>query len=389
RVNRMSVNRFHVAAFLTWQFISFFGVTNLFPIFSNYVPRWKCGDGEIGKDCAEYKRCGGNVTFTDVAFDSAALEFRWICDDAPSAALSSQTQFFGILTGTLSFGLLSDAYGRKWVTSFAMALGLAATTATGFLQHVPLIFAARFFIGLSIGGLKVVGYTFIMEMILPDQRMFLRAVFNWGISRMLLTAVAYCTQEWRAASFGITLLTSPALFALLFIFPESPTWLHSKGRLDEMRTCERRIARLSGVEYAPVKHSKPEKSKSLLQVLRSGALRRLLVLYIMWFTAAVSSYATDLVSSDITGNLYLHQFLFGAALYASKIVLGIVDARVPSFTRRVLHQCSQFFAVICFGILAVFSLIGYNGPLFLLFNVIGIVFIEYTWDACYLCAVES
>uniref|UniRef100_A0A1I7TM63 MFS domain-containing protein n=1 Tax=Caenorhabditis tropicalis TaxID=1561998 RepID=A0A1I7TM63_9PELO len=32
---------------------------------------------------------------------------------------------------------------------------------------------------------------------------------------------------------------------------------------------------------------------------------------------------------------------------------------------------------------------GYTGVAFLIVNLIGTVFIEYTWDACYLCAVES
>ena len=30
-----------------------------------------------------------------------------------------------------------------------------------------------------------------------------------------------------------------------------------------------------------------------------------------------------------------------------------------------------------------------QGLAFLIVNLIGTVFIEYTWDACYLCAVES
>ncbi|GMT23089.1 hypothetical protein PFISCL1PPCAC_14386, partial [Pristionchus fissidentatus] len=228
-----------------------------------------------------------------------------------------------------------------------------------------------------------------MEMLLPQQRMFLRAYFNWGQSRMLLTGICYFTQEWRMASFGIAIVASPALIAMLFIFPESPTWLLSKNRLDEMRISERKVARIAGVNYVPVNHPRQEKSKSLCDVMRGGTWKKLVVLWVMWLTAATSSYATDLASSTISGDLYLNQFLFGLVLYVSKVILGIVDSRCVSFSRRMLHQGSQFGAILCFGILAVFKLIGYTGPLFLILNLIGIVFVEYTWDACHLCAVES
>ena len=42
-----------------------------------------------------------------------------------------------------------------------------------------LLLACRFVIGLSIGGVLVVVCTFVMEMLLPEQRMALRAFFNW------------------------------------------------------------------------------------------------------------------------------------------------------------------------------------------------------------------
>ncbi|GMT23092.1 hypothetical protein PFISCL1PPCAC_14389, partial [Pristionchus fissidentatus] len=386
----LGVTRFHCIAFLTWQCMNFFGASNIFPIFSNLVPQWKCGDaGVFGKDCTEYTRCKGNVTFAPAAFNSTVLEFRWICNDSYSAAFSSQAQFFGYFSGTVTFGFASDLLGRKWVSTAAVMLGLLATIASGLLQSAAMIIAARFCIGLSIGGMMVVGCTYIMELILPQQRMFLRAYFNWGISRILLTTIAYVTQEWRAAAFGIALVASPALIAVLFIFPESPTWLHSKGRLDKMRTSERRIARIAGVEYVPVHHPRLEKSKSFIELMRSGVMRRLLVLWVMWFTAATSSFATDLISNEISGNLYVNQLLFGAVLYASKIALGIADARVPALTRRLLHQGSQAGAIFCFTMLAIFSVVKYTGPFFLVFNIIGICFVEYTWDTCYVCAVES
>ncbi|KHJ78851.1 hypothetical protein OESDEN_21523 [Oesophagostomum dentatum] len=66
-----------------------------------------------------------------------------------------------------------------------------------------------------------------------------------------------------------------------------------------------------------------------------------------------------------------------------------VDTFVPSFTRRTLHQGAQSVVCTCFLILFFLTLQGYQGVATLIINVTGTIFIEYTWDACYLCAVES
>ncbi|GMS81751.1 hypothetical protein PENTCL1PPCAC_3926 [Pristionchus entomophagus] len=372
--------------------MNFFGGMNLFPIFSNFIPEWLCASIPMSKDCDSYNLCHINqetVTFTHLSFHSTAYKLKWFCDDTKFPTISNQVQLFGYFFGTLLFGFASDVLGRKLIAAFAVGLGITATVVSALLHSTYLIFAARFCIGLAIGGQMVVECTFIMEMLLPEQRMFARAYFNWGISRMLLTTICYFTQEWRAACFGIALCCMPALLACLFIFPESPTWLLSKGRLEEMRESEKKIARIAGVQYVPINHPIPEKPKLLIAVMRSGLWKRLIVLWAMWFTASTCSYATDLASSRLSGNLYLNQFLFGLVIYVSKVILGIVDSRFPAFSRRVLHQGSQFFAVACFGALAICKLVGYNGVMMLILNILGIVFVEYTWDACYLCAIEG
>lgn len=122
---------------------------------------------------------------------------------------------------------------------------------------------------LNAAGALVVVCTFVMEMLLPQQRMALRAFFNWvnqlilfyfkfklifwrlqGVARLMITGICYYTRafsqtsiflamgdnfsisvEWRFATFWCALLTLPAILILIFFFPESPTWLHTKVRL--------------------------------------------------------------------------------------------------------------------------------------------------------------
>ncbi|WKY01900.1 hypothetical protein Q1695_015704 [Nippostrongylus brasiliensis] len=248
----------------------------------------------------------------------------------------------------------------------------------------------RFFVGLSVGGTLVVVCTFVMEMLLPQQRMALRAFFNWGVARLIMTLICMIFPEWRASSIVCALTALPALLIIIFIFPESPTWLHNKGRLEEMRTAERYIAKFAGVEYVPVAHKRIEHNKTLCEMLQTGGLhRRLFVLWTMWFVASICGYATDLNSNTISGDFFLNQIIFSILIAVSKMVLVFVDTVIPAFSRRVLHQGAQSVVCCCFLVLFFLTMQGYSGVATLVINVTGTIFIEYTWDACYLCAVES
>ncbi|ETN76164.1 hypothetical protein NECAME_03537 [Necator americanus] len=149
--------------------------------------------------------------------------------------------------GTFSFGAASDIFGRKPVAIVAFSIGVFTNFITAYVvddlltsQHIDeeqmtrnhlglaptwqVLMAIRFFVGLSVGGTLVVVCTFVMEMLLPQQRMALRAFFNW------VTMVSHLMQ-----------------------------WI--TGRLEEMRIAERYIARFARIEYKPVAHKKIEHNK--------------------------------------------------------------------------------------------------------------------------------
>ncbi|KAF1757488.1 hypothetical protein GCK72_013944 [Caenorhabditis remanei] len=385
------INRFHVLAFITWQFANYFAGQNIFGIYSNHVPKWKCGnDSQPTKDCKVYISCPKNkLIFVDPAFDSAAIEFDWICgSSAFYQSFFSQIQFGGLLIGTLLFGSLSDRFGRKPIGILVVSNGICSTFASGLAPNVTVLFALRFFVGLSIGGMLVVLCAWIMEVILPQQRMVLRGFFNWGWTRIALTAVCYFTREWRLASFTTAISLIPALLLVIFVIPESPVWLHSKGFKSRMILSEIHIAKVAGVPYTPVEH-KLLRPKGLIETLRTkGMFKKLLVLWSMWFIVAICGGAIDLNSGTLAGDLYLNQLCFGVLLVFSKMLLLFVDTNFPNFKRRTLHQGSLIGTLICVIIMTFYTASDYHGIAVLITYLIGTAFLEYTWDACYLCAIE-
>uniref|UniRef100_A0A158R4N3 MFS domain-containing protein n=1 Tax=Syphacia muris TaxID=451379 RepID=A0A158R4N3_9BILA len=389
------INLFHLFVLITWQFSIFFGSQMIFPIFSNYTPRWRCGsESSFGTDCNVYRNCT-NIQFEDASsycrmHESAVLEYDWICDNRWKASLFEQVQFVGVLLGTQIFGAFSDAYGRKPVAITALTVGILSNFISGLIKDWRWLMVSRFFVGLGIGGTIVGVCTFIMEMLLPKQRMALRAFFNWGVARLLMTFIAWILPEWRASTLANAVTALPALLIVLFILPESPTWLIGKERLDDVEKSEKKIAKIVGKSYVKKQHCIPEKNKRLSDVFRVPEYRkRLFVLWMMWFTAALCGYGTDLISNRIIGNLYINQAIFSILMTVSKIILVIVDSSCPNFNRRRLHQYSQALCCFFFLLLSIMLAAGYRGVPILAISSLGTVFNEYTWDACYLCAVET
>lgn len=77
----------------------------------------------------------------------------------------------------------------------------------------------------------------------------------------MMTLIAMALPEWRISSIACALASLPALIIIVFVFPESPTWLHNKGKLEQMKKSEQHIAKVAGIPYVPVNHQKIEHSK--------------------------------------------------------------------------------------------------------------------------------
>ncbi|CAK5080011.1 unnamed protein product [Meloidogyne enterolobii] len=298
-------NRFHYCVLLCWLFGIFFATQMIFSVFSNYIPKWKCllnNTSNFARNCTVYQQCPENlIKFEEnIPFHSAAMEFGWICGaNAYNRALFSQIQFAGVLIGTLTFGAISDALGRKPVSVFALTVGIASMFATAFAPNWHFLLACRFILGLCIGGDLVVVYTFVMEQLLPTQRMAIRGFFNWGVARLIFTLICMFFPDWRSSSIACAIFSMPALIIIIFLMPESPTWLHSKGRLEQMRINERKIARLAGL---PPTIKLPEHEKlspndnSFWNLIKDKTLlRRVSVLWVMWQMGWIKENAKFLV----------------------------------------------------------------------------------------------
>lgn len=146
----------------------------------------------------------------------------------------------GAIVGSMLWGYLSDRYGRRPLLIAAIA---AAAIGTGVSAAAPVgawgfLAVFRFLVGVGVGGSVVTGSPLLIELTPTRHRTLLGGFMTSAfipIGTLVAGAVAASLSDaigWR----GLLLVgLAPAVVGLLavFVVPESPLWLESRGRLDD------------------------------------------------------------------------------------------------------------------------------------------------------------
>ncbi len=177
---RLSFKKHHMLMFLLWQLSSAAGINMLLPIFYNFQPFWTCNDGQSpdvswSKNCSILESCPiANVSFKS-PFHSVVLDFKMLCGPQTyNAALITTLMYTGVLIGAVLFGQISDTFGRKKVAMGILIGLLIFGSACAISNSWVTLGALRFICGLFVGGILNVNFAYTLEMILPEQRLFLR-----------------------------------------------------------------------------------------------------------------------------------------------------------------------------------------------------------------------
>ncbi|CAJ0580871.1 unnamed protein product, partial [Mesorhabditis spiculigera] len=365
-IARLEINRLHWLLFVLWQIALVFCTQQIFPVFYNYSPRLDCDEFNIyanssecslsKKDvCKALEKCELIRVDSDPPFHSAVEEFKLFCDrDAYYATVVSTVQFLGVLFGTIIYGHLGDYFGRRMVSIFGVSLGILCGVASGFAPSWPWLAAIRFIVGSSIACVLVVFYTFICELIRPNQRVFLRAFFNWGYARLIFTLICFICNHWRSAAIVTALVVSPVPLVAILLLPESPKWLISNGKEKEARSACRKLQYFAGDETLFNEDLNQQSSGHRVHTMKDlltdrTIAKRTVVLCVLWFSTSLSAFGSDLNSGNLAGNFYANQFVSAAVTAFAKIFVFILDEKLPTFDRRKLYYYPQILVIVCYA----------------------------------------
>ena len=234
----------------------------------------------FGYDTAIISGCN---TFLEQHFNLSAVELGWLVSSA----------LLGTILGCVVAGSITDRFGRKK----ALIIAAICLTFSAFGSMLPpqflgdldqaywltadedsaftFLILVRIVGGIGVGVTSVVAPIYISELSLPQNRGRMVSLYQLSITLGILLAFLvdwlvltnagnaagvisnaptgfwewlFVEELWRGM-FGTEIPIALLFLILLFIVPETPRWLISKGRYDE---AEKIMEKINGREYAQI-----------------------------------------------------------------------------------------------------------------------------------------
>ncbi|XP_061724604.1 facilitated trehalose transporter Tret1-2 homolog [Cydia pomonella] len=274
--------------------------------------------------------------------------------------------------GCLIAGWMMEKFGRRTSQYIICAPLLLGWILIASATNLPLLLAGRFLTGICVGLCGPLSPVYIGETTEPKYRGFFLAGVSLAIAVGLIAAHVlgtFLTWQWTA---NICCLFPILAVLLLTLIPESPTWLISKGRIEEgvkaygwlRGHSEDANAELRGIlDKQKAADSEPALDwKDKLKALKSPELLKPLFIMVFFFIVcqlsgvnAVAFYSIDIMEKAVGT---------GMDHYVAMLVIDIVRVIMSVFA---CVACRRFGRrPLCFisGILTALSMIGLSMYLF-------------------------
>ncbi len=222
-----------------------------------------------------------------------------------SAGFIGSLAFAGMLVGALGAGYLADRLGRRrtilWCTLWFSVFTALCAVAPG-----PEAFGAfRFVAGLGLGGLVPSANALTSEFVSRRRRSAVSTIMMSGVpiggSAAALVGLWLLPQHGWRSMYAVAVLAVVVLLPLCAVFlPESPTWLRTRGRVDEAIAVEARHGLVhDAAESAGAGHHRPG-FRSILtgQWLRPTVLFAVATVATLFAWYGLGTWLPKLMASD-------------------------------------------------------------------------------------------
>jgi MFS family permease len=200
----------------------------------------------------------------------------------------------GIFLGSYVWGMVADRYGRMAVFKTAMIVCAFATAASALAVNIYMLVPALFVVGFGEAGSMAVDGTVFLEYCPAEKTHYLTGmsiVCSFGLiyasGFAWLFTFLHWSMMWRL------LLGVNVLFNLLIVFPrfsikETPQFLHSKGRFEELDALLSTLNGPTGL-FSPINESFAPSETEILEltiseqitVLFSRPLKKVILVYLL------------------------------------------------------------------------------------------------------------
>ncbi|XP_071590735.1 solute carrier family 22 member 13-like [Heliangelus exortis] len=293
---------------------------------SRYSPvDWDLGSiMEYGLNTTE--KCIDGWVYPSAQPPSLLTEFDLVCDKKDLADVSQAVFMTGLLLGALTFGPLSDRVGRRPMYLLSIFLEALFGVGIAFVPHFYVYMAFRCVVGIGVSGTLIITLALATEWVGISSRPKAVIITHCcsAIGQMILAGLSYGIRHWRL----LQIAGSAPMFALFFyiwVLPESPRWLVTKGRIEEAKKALQKAASTNKHTIPPelLEQLKPEaqtKSGSILDLFRKKHLLKVtLIMSCAWFADSLVYFGLSLNVTGFGLNIYLTQLAFGAVELLGRI----------------------------------------------------------------------
>ncbi|KAL3277354.1 hypothetical protein HHI36_012704 [Cryptolaemus montrouzieri] len=181
-----------------------------------------------------FSKCSDHVFNRTIFSETLITQFDLVCGKSYLAHMAQLITMLGILFGNLTFGYLSDRYGRKNPLVWAVILQLISGIGAAIMPWLPLVLIMRFLSSMATGGTMVTSFVLVMELIGTKWRTSIGILYQipFDLGHLSLALFGFLIRDWRYLQIAIS-APSMILLAYYWILPESPRWLMTVGRIEE------------------------------------------------------------------------------------------------------------------------------------------------------------
>ncbi|XP_018495203.1 organic cation transporter protein [Galendromus occidentalis] len=333
----------------------------------NGIPRGPSGDLE---ECSMFRwtldggiernstsECTNGWVYDKSKFgETVTSEWNLVCGDAWKRSLMQSIIMAGAFAGVLTFGKLSDTFGRKRAFHLGLLLLIISGIAATFSGSFMIFNALRFIQATCATGVTTALVTMFIEIMPGKDRIYMNVGFGMGyaVPVLFIPVLSYYLLNFRYMQLAIGLSGFLLVPFVPFVY-ESPKWLLAKQRVNSAETVITRIIDMNKrpmpnmdsvmVRLARLAESESaQRSKDLgfVDFLRVPILRRTATLLaVMWCTNSLRSYYLALNAHRLPGNPHVNFAISTFSEFPAGIVGMYLLRKCP---RRVTQAASTILA---------------------------------------------
>ncbi|XP_073132076.1 organic cation/carnitine transporter 7-like isoform X1 [Henckelia pumila] len=261
-----------------------------------------------------------------LSFIGPAVKSEWSLSPTEESLLSTAV-FAGMLIGAYFWGFLSDSYGRRMGLRCIAAVTVGAGFLSSFSPNYGSLLVLRCLLGFAVAGGHVFG-SWLLEFIPSSNRgaWMLSLLIFWILGEVFEASIAWIIMPRLGWRWLLALSALPSLIALVLsnFIPESPRYLHMKGKTNETLRILEKIALInhkklptgclvsdqemvideddstSQVTLLSSSIKKTTFLKSMFELLSSDLRGTTLLLWILHFTFTFAYYGVVLMTSALS-----------------------------------------------------------------------------------------